>query len=243
MDLIKKIKKNIPEKYKVKLRKALNMLIPGENISQSKNKWNKLASDNPRYIVLTDLGEGITEEEFKKTGEKDFNELVMRDSFLMEKLGNTKEKTVLEIGCGIGRTTEFLSHNFKKVYGVDISEKMIEVGKERLKNLTNASITANDGLTYPVQDSSIDFVFSYIVFQHMSSKKTVAKNLLEIKRVLVPNGIAKIQVRGLPTSKMNWFYGPSFTKEEIEKLLNSIGLKILRMDGENQRYFWLWLSK
>lgn len=243
MNLIKEIKKSIPEKYKVKLRKAVNFLIPGENISQSKNKWNKLASDNPRYIVLTDLGEGITEEEFKKTGEKDFNDLILNDNFLIQKLGNLKEKVVLEIGCGIGRTTEFISYHFNKVYGVDISEKMIEVGKERLKNLSNATITANDGLTYPVKDDSIDFVFSYIVFQHMSSKKTVRKNFEEIKRTLKDGGIAKIQVRGLPTSKMNWFYGPSFTKDEIEKLLSSVGLKILKMDGENQRYFWLWLTK
>lgn len=241
---MKFVKNLLPEKLKITLKNIGNFFIPGENIAESKNKWNKLASKNSRYFVMTDLGEGITETEFRETGEKDFKELVWDDDFIKDRLGDFKEKIALEIGCGTGRITEFLSRYFKKVFAVDISEKMIEEGRQRLKDATNIEFAAINGMQYPtIDDSSIDFVFSYIVFQHMPNKKVIKKNFEEIKRVLKNDGIAKIQVRGLPTNKFNWFYGPSFTQKEVEKLTAETGMKLLKTDGENKRYFWLWLSK
>lgn len=244
MTLIQKIKQAIPSDAKVAIRSATNFLIPNETLQASKEKWDKLAQQNARYFVLTDFGEKITEEEFKKAGEKDFAELIANDEVLKSKLVDFKDKTVMEIGCGIGRITEFLSLNFKKVFAVDISEEMVKMGSDRLKDRINITFIANDGQQHPsIKDSTVDFVFSYIVFQHMSNKKVVVENLKEIKRILTPNGIAKIQLRGLPTSKFNWFYGPSFSKDEVEKILNSVGLKLIKTDGEKQRYFWIWFSK
>lgn len=241
---MKLIKKLIPNKAKIALRKATNFLIPGESMGQSKNKWNKLASKNSRYFVMTDFGEDITEEKYKKTGEQDYNELISADDFVKNRLGDFTEKTALEIGCGTGRVTEFIAKHFKKVFAIDISEEMIAEGQRRLKDVANITFTSIDGTHYPtIKDSSIDFVFSYIVFQHMPSKKVITKNLEEIKRVLKDDGLAKIQVRGLPTNKLNWFYGPSFTKKDVESLAKKINIKLLKTEGENQRYFWLWFSK
>lgn len=241
---MKLVKNFLPEKLKITLKNVGNFFIPGENIVESKNKWNKLAVKNSRYFVMTDFGEDITETEFRETGEKDFKELVLNDDLIKDRLGNFKEKIALEIGCGTGRITEFLSRYFKKVFAVDISEKMIEEGQRRLKDVSNIEFAAINGMQYPViDDSSIDFVFSYIVFQHMPNKKVIKKNFEEIKRVLKNDGIAKIQVRGLPTNKFNWFYGPSFTKKDIEKLTAETGMKLLKTSGENKRYFWLWISK
>lgn len=238
------IKKLIPSHVKIWIRKFLNFLIPGENIKESKDKWNKLAKKNARYFVMTDFGEDITESQFRETGKKDYEQLIKDDNLLMEKLGNFSDKTALEIGCGAGRVTEFISQHFKKVFAVDISEKMIDEGRQRLGNVTNIEFISIDGTHYPtISDSSIDFVFSYIVFQHMSNKKVVMKNFEEIMRVLKEGGIAKIQVRGLPTNKLNWFYGPSFTKKDIENLATKLNIKLLKTAGENERYFWLWFSK
>lgn len=242
--MLKKIKKLIPNSIKIATRNAVNFLIPGETTETSKNKWNNLATRNARYFVLTDFGENITEEKFRKAGEKDFAELIANDEVIKNRLSDLKSKTVMEIGCGIGRITEFLSLNFKKVFAVDISDEMVRIGRDRLKNLPNIKFVSNDGKKHPsIENSTVDFVFSYIVFQHMSNKKIVIENLEEIKRILVPNGIAKIQLRGLPTSKLNWFYGPSFNVSEIRKILNSLNLKLIKTEGEGQRYFWVWFSK
>ncbi|MFA5998227.1 MAG: class I SAM-dependent methyltransferase [Candidatus Paceibacterota bacterium] len=244
MILIQKIKDLIPPSIKVMLRSMANFLIPSETLRASKNKWDRLALQNARYFVLTDFGEKITEEEFEESGEKDFTELIAGDEILAHRLVDFKDKTVLEIGCGIGRITKFLSLRFKKVFAVDISAEMIKAGSERLQNLANITFIANDGERYPsIEDSTVDFVFSYIVFQHMPDKKIILENLKEIRRVLAPHGVAKIQLRGLPTSKYNWFYGPSFSKDEIENILGSLGLKLIKTEGEKQRYFWIWFSK
>lgn len=243
MKFLKKIKKLLPQKIKIFIRKNANIFIKGENIAKSKKKWDELASINSRYYVLTDLGEKISETEFKQTGNKDFNQLIANDLLLKNRLGNFKEKTVLEIGCGTGRITEFLAENFAKVFAIDISEEMVRIGRERLNTHRNIEFIANDGQNYPLKDNSVDLVFSFIVFQHMPNKEVIENNFREIKRVLKNDGMVKIQVRGLPTNKHNWFYGPSFNKKEIGEILTSAGLRLAKTDGEYERYFWLWVTK
>ena len=41
------------------LRRLLNIFLPNETITGSKEKWNRLAKKNARYFVLTDYGEKI----------------------------------------------------------------------------------------------------------------------------------------------------------------------------------------
>ncbi len=122
-------------------------------------------------------------------------------------------------------------------------EMMVLEGKKRLTHSSNVKLISTDGQRFPFSDNEFDFVFSFIVFQYMPNRETVRKNFEEIARVLKTNGIAKIQVRGLPTKKTNWFYGPSFDVRGIRTLLKNIPLEIRKTQGENQRYFWLWLEK
>ena len=95
-----------------------------------------------------------------------------------------KEVSVIEIGCGIGRITEFIAKDFKKVIGIDISGEMISKCKKRLKHQKNIAYYETDGKTLPSSDNSIDFVFSFIVFQHMPDKKVIRKNFMEVNRIL-----------------------------------------------------------
>lgn len=278
------LKQLIPKPLRALGRKAVNAFTLTETIDASKKKWNTMAEKNARYFVMTDFGEKISEEQFHASGRKDFDELVLQDKILATRLIPFKEKTVLEIGAGCGRITEFFADYFKEVAGVDISESMIAQGKERLAARVhsktpqmrgaeerktepyssysevlsdegnkadegfgmyskNVELFATDGLHIPLPDNSRDFVFSFIVFQHMPDKETIKANLKEIGRVLKTGGIAKIQLRGLPTSKKNWFYGPSFESKNIPELIQSTGLSILQTSGGGSRYFWVWLER
>ncbi len=225
------------------LRALVNYFLPTENLVESKKKWNSLAAKNAPYFVMTDYGEGITEEQFRTSGMKDYDQLIRHDALLQSKLSPTLTKDSLEIGCGIGRITEFLSKDFRSVSAIDISEEMIEQARQRLSTLANVTFEATTGISFPFRDSSFDFIFSFIVFQHMPDKDTVKKNLAEIARTLRPRGIAKIQLRGLPTSKRRWFYGPSFTVSEAQSLISDLPLSIIQSAGEGQRYLWIWLEK
>lgn len=234
-------------KLKKKLRSLLilvrNAVLPTENITASKNKWNRLAQKNARYYVLTDQGESISEEAFRAAGQKDYEALVKNDALLRERLGDFGSKSVLEIGCGIGRITEFFSYDFAKVCGIDISESMIEKGRQRLSGRHNIRLFATDGVHYPFSEGEFDLVFSFIVFQHMPSKEIIRSNMEEIARVLKPGGIAKIQLRGAPVSKDNWFYGPSFSSGDVRSLLTGLPLRVVQEEGAGERYYWIWLLK
>jgi len=243
MNAVKRIRDEIPPTLKRYLRKIVNFFIPGESIGKSKNKWNHLAEKNSSYYIMTDFGKNISEEQFRISGKQDYENLIKNDSIIKKELEPFSNRRVLEIGCGTGRITEFVANDFGQVTGLDISEKMIEIGKERLATIRNLEMIATDGKNYPLDNSLFDLVFSFIVFQHMPDIKTIRKNFEEITRVLKSNGIAKIQLRGLPTSKKNWFYGPDFDQRNAKKLIANLPLEIIQVTGVGQRYFWLWLQK
>ena len=191
---------------------------------------------------MTDFGEDITEEVFQSSGRDRYEKLILSDTFF-DGIKPFNNKRVLEIGCGTGRITEFLGDDFQEVCGVDISEVMVEKAKKRLVAKNNIKIYATDGMNYPFENAFFDVVFSFIVFQHMPDHSTVKKNLQEIARVLKPGGLAKIQFRGLPTKKGEWYYGYSCSLAEIQKMIRDTSLKIFKTEGELQRYFWAYFSK
>jgi ubiquinone/menaquinone biosynthesis C-methylase UbiE len=77
----------------------------------------------------------------------------------------------------------------------------------------------------------------------MPDTETVKKNFAEAARVLKPGGVMKIQIRGLPTVKKQWYYGPSFNLRQITSLLADMPVSIVKSEGEYRGYFWLWLEK
>lgn len=102
---------------------------------------------------------------------------------------------------------------------------------------------ATNGVSFPLENESIDAAFSYITFQHMPTKEVIRKNIEEIGRVLKPGGIAKLQLRGIPVRKEAWFYGPSLTPPELESLIIETKLTLVQSEGEGSKYFWVWLKK
>ncbi|CAH0547950.1 unnamed protein product [Brassicogethes aeneus] len=71
---------------------------------------------------------------YKKTTElRNFNYIV--NPHVINLIGNIKDKTVLDVGCGFGRYLEILSkHTPSKLVGCDISEHQIQLCKESVKN-------------------------------------------------------------------------------------------------------------
>lgn len=215
--------------------------LPSETIARSKEKWDGLSRENARYYVLSDQGEDISEEAFRKAGEDDFKKLVLDDLVLREKV--QEGGVVLEIGCGIGRITEFFANHFKFVHAIDISKKMVEAGRKRLEFLKNVELIETNGVDYPFSSETFDLIFSFIVFQHMPDKDVIEKNIIEVGRVLKGNGIAKIQFRGTPVIKGQWFYGYSVTPKEIEVMAKKANLRIIKQEGIGRKYYWVWFSK
>jgi SAM-dependent methyltransferase len=102
---------------------------------------------------------------------------------------------VLEIGCGMGRLFEGLSFRFAEVWGIDISEGMIEQGRARCP--VEARWILGDGVTLKgVESESIDHALSYEVFGHVPRPSIIRAYFTEIRRVLRPGGTFQAQLRG-----------------------------------------------
>ncbi|MCB9805872.1 class I SAM-dependent methyltransferase [Candidatus Nomurabacteria bacterium] len=186
----------------------------------------------------------IDEKQFKEIGDENYKEHIENDDIVKSKLGNFSDKKVLNIGCGVGRLEECMPPHFGNVYGIDISEVMVEKAKERLSQLHNVVVQATDGVSFPFNDEFFDFIFSYIVFQHMPSKEVVKKNFEEIFRSLKKGGVAKIQIRGgHQPFKWQWFYGPVFKEQEAIDMVKSVGFNVLKTQDPDKKRFWLWLEK
>ena len=121
-------------------------------------------------------------------------------------LGGVARGRALDLGCGLGRVTRALAQRFEEVVAVDVSEEMVRRAEQfhPAAEFPNVRFLATDGLQLPLADESVDFVFSYEVFQHLPSRKVMHLNLLEVARVLRPDGLALIHVHRAPGAAAYW---------------------------------------
>jgi SAM-dependent methyltransferase len=121
-------------------------------------------------------------------------------------LDGVAQGRALDHGCGVGRVTRALAHRFDEVVGVDVSPEMVRRAQELHpeEEFPNVTFQATDGLHLPLDPDSVDFVFSYEVFQHLPSREVIRGNLLEVARVLRPDGLALIHVHCPPRAGAYW---------------------------------------
>lgn len=91
-------------------------------------------------------------------------------------------KSVLEIGCGPGgNLLEVLAKKPAKLIGVDISEEMVSLAKNKLPQ--EVKIIKIDGTKLPFDDHFFDIVFTATVLQHNTDEAMLRKLMKEISRV------------------------------------------------------------
>jgi SAM-dependent methyltransferase len=102
-------------------------------------------------------------------------------------------KVALEIGYGGGRLLHAASDYFREVIGIDIHDEYDAVAAFlRQQNKHNVRLIRTCGDTIDVADASIDFVYSFIVLQHLPSFVTFARYLGEVYRCLTMGGVAQL---------------------------------------------------
>jgi 2-polyprenyl-3-methyl-5-hydroxy-6-metoxy-1,4-benzoquinol methylase len=155
---------------------------------------------------------------------------------------------VLDIGCGFGRTEEWMMRRVKEVYGVDISDYIIDVCKKRFSGKRNVHFCVNSGYDLSLfEDSKFDFIYCFNVLQHIPRRFT-EKYLGEIKRTLKPGGLTLFNMLSGINEKLDG--GPQdinlsigYSGENTEKLLVRAGLtsvKTYLWRLKNDDSFWIW---
>ena len=87
--------------------------------------------------------------------------------------------TILDVGCGIGAAAIHLAPKYNRYIGVDISEKMIEIGKEVTKGMGNVELIVANSKEMPVKPGVADIIFLNGSLHHMTDTRVVMQSLFK----------------------------------------------------------------
>lgn len=166
-----------------------------------------------------------------------------------------------------------MSETFGRVTGVDVSGEMVALAKQNLAGIENVEVLQNSGADLAgIAGESVDFCYSYAVFQHVPDKEVVWSCLREACRVLKAGGLLKCQFNGLLHARTarpfaplkGWsiragapsglearqqgveadtWSGVSFCAEELAEFAARHDLQLLAMDRFDTQYLWVTARK
>jgi SAM-dependent methyltransferase len=102
-----------------------------------------------------------------------------------------RERTALDLGCGIGRFVEALAPAMREVTGIDISPVMIAHASRRCAHLLNVSVKVSSGQDLACfAPGSFDLILAADVFPYLvhTGPDLAAVHIREAHRVLKPDG-------------------------------------------------------
>jgi SAM-dependent methyltransferase len=127
-----------------------------------------------------------------------FDSLGARTSDIEETfaLVNKEKPKVLEIGCGNGRDAVEILKNTNDYLGIDISEKLIKLAREKIPE-ANFEVADTVGFEFP---NNLDIVFAFASLIHVT--KVEFKDILEkLNNSMNKSGIIRISLKHSPVYK------------------------------------------
>lgn len=136
------------------------------------NQWDK-------YATLYDKGIGDSGDDLHKK---------LINPIIFYLIGNYKNKTVLDAGCGNGYLLKQLSAHTPncQLYGIDSSNELLKFAQENLNNKRILLKKENLTKILSLNSNLFDIVIVNMVLQYLPELDTFAK---EIHRILKPNGM------------------------------------------------------
>ena len=167
-------------------------------------------------------------------------------------------KTILEIGCGLGTEAINFARAGANYYGIDISEKSVELCKKRfsvygLNGTVQVGNAENMKDIFP-DDHKFDLIWAFGSIHHTKNPSNVIN---EIKRLLKPDGELRMMVYSRISYKLFWImketnqwdmskineiipmyseaqtgcpYTYSYTFDEVKELLQGFNVYDIRKD-------------
>jgi len=140
-------------------------------------------------------------------------------------------KILVDVACGTGDIGKlFLNFTNKdnKIFCIDPNKKMIEKGRNKLKNYKNIKWIVNSAEKLTLKENSCDY---YTISFGLRNTKNLNKSLSEAFRVLKPGGrYLCLEFSKIQNSNLEFFY------KQYSKIIPHIGKAIV---GEKEPYEYL----
>ena len=204
--------------------------------------WDRRARQDAEAAIYT-RESAADIQDFARSGKANYDQLVRPYVPILLHGSAPRDCRVVEIGCGVGRMTEWFSREFAAVDAIDVSPVMIESARRRLAEAGNVVLHVGSGSDLaPVADGSADLVFSYIVFQHIPSREVIEGYVHDAARVLKDGGAFKFQVNGdlspsYARHERDTWLGEVFSEEDISAMLQRAGFSLASSEGAGTQYY------
>ena len=154
-----------------------------------KDTWVSMPTKFNNMVAYLDWFDSTNSiEESVETGRNDWNFRFSKNQFFNQ----VTKGTALEIGFGGGRLLLHACKVFEHVTGVDIHDNFGMTAKFlNSQGCHNFSLINKNELN-KLEDGSVDYIYSFIVFQHFEGIKEVIFYLEQIERLLSDKGLAHI---------------------------------------------------
>ena len=213
--------------------------MPDDVSARMRDDWNARAREDAGYYVA--FGRRDQDDaEFYATATEMVSSL--ESELRRVPLSDRGGWRALEIGCGPGRLMRPMSRHFVEIDGVDVSDEMIAIARQRLKDLPNCHPHHTDGASLALfPDETFEFVYSYAVFQHIPSREVVLQYLRETHRVMKTGGLTRLQFNGLPQGvgmQYDTWAGARFSSHEVMEFARANDFQVLALEGVGTQYMW-----
>ncbi|HIK17034.1 MAG TPA: class I SAM-dependent methyltransferase [Leptolyngbyaceae cyanobacterium M33_DOE_097] len=132
---------------------------------------------------------------------------------------------ILEIGPGAGRWTETLQKIASYLIAVDISDRCVEICRNKFAGCSNVDFFVNNGSELPfIADNSIDCVWSFDVFVHINVAE-VTQYIKEFQRIVRTGGCVAIHHAQKGDVAGGW--RSNMTSELFVDIAESNGFKVV----------------
>lgn len=144
-----------------------------------------------------------------------------------------RDKSVLDIGCGIGRIAAELGPRCRDVHGIDVSREMINIALRRCEPLANVHLLKTSGHDLrEFVDHSFDTAIAVDTFPYLnqSGAALVESYFAEVARVLKPGGDFVI---------LNYSYrgDDQADRADVQRMAKDYGFEVLT---SGERPFSIW---
>ena len=130
---------------------------------------------------------------------------------------HSSKNNILEIGCGTGMHAICLSKYNYKIFGIDISDKMIKIANRKSYNKKKLKFKTKDVLKLNFKNKFDTAISMFHVINYLTTKKQIIKAFKNINKSLKDNGLLLF----------DFWYAPAVRKNKLSKRAISFTTKNL----------------